>query len=112
MHSTNDWGRTPFWVALERGAVELCRMMITAKADVNQDAVAITLPHKADRWGVACFGPGKVASGVDFVVSLFTPDGWMGMKFGHPEDNVNHTSQDTFVVVRSFGEAARNCIVP
>jgi len=130
LSAVDDWGRTPWWIALEEGHTKLCSMLLNAKASVEQEAPV--LPEIGAGSGdfelssshEFCGGPGMVAQGIEFEVTFYRPASSCGISFGHAGQcgNLSPTkgapdsphaldgSWRDFVAVRTSGEAADACI--
>jgi len=109
---TNDWGRSPLWIALESREAEFCQLLLLAGASAEQEAPVITEGEETDDLcpHEFCGGPGLVPPGIEYKVTFYSTTPSCGLKFGHPG---GPTRQDdaVFEVVRSFGEAAGACVM-
>lgn len=108
LNAINDWGFSPLAVAIECGNVALCALLLSSGAPVHQETPVMPSSEDASATYDFCGGPGLVAAGATFEVTLYTPSATCGLRFGHQ----SCFGDGRFVVVRTFGEAAEACIMP
>eukprot|EP00747_Dinoflagellata_sp_TGD_P081573 gnl/TRDRNA2_/TRDRNA2_161361_c0_seq1.p1 gnl/TRDRNA2_/TRDRNA2_161361_c0~~gnl/TRDRNA2_/TRDRNA2_161361_c0_seq1.p1 ORF type:complete len:703 (-),score=128.72 gnl/TRDRNA2_/TRDRNA2_161361_c0_seq1:27-1970(-) len=118
---TNDWGRSPLWIAVEGGDAKMCKLLLNAKAAVDQEAIVLGEEDEAELNASHEFvgGPGLVNERAEFEVTFYKAATSCGLRFGTFEglgqsaktgSEKERPGDGQFVVVLTVGEAAEACI--
>jgi len=126
LEARNDWDWTPSWFAIEGEHLELCSQILDSALGVSRKVVQLIVDQevsvppgdksKPSRREFAG-GPGLVAAGKKFKVTLYRPAASAGLRWGHPDPQSPARARMvcgdlSFVCTKTFGEAAANCVQP